>query len=74
MSIEPPHEDDSAVRSAPYTLEQTLSGVVKARDTVAIDTPACRATWRIDVARLEADEPPGLAGAIRLWLFSQKAL
>ena len=28
MSIEPPHEDDSAVRSAPYTLEQTLSGVV----------------------------------------------
>jgi hypothetical protein len=30
-----------------------LSGVVKARETVAIDTPAWRATWRIEVARLE---------------------
>lgn len=27
---------------------------------------------QIDVARLEADEPPGLAGAIRLWLFTKK--
>ena len=26
MSIEPPHEDDSAARCAPYTIEQTLSG------------------------------------------------
>jgi predicted DNA-binding ribbon-helix-helix protein len=25
---------------------------------------------RIDVERMEADEPPGLAGAIRLWLVS----
>lgn len=28
---------------------------------------------QIDVARMEADDPPGLAGALRLWLFSQKA-
>ena len=27
---------------------------------------------RIDAARLEAADPPGLAGAIRLWLFAEK--
>ena len=26
---------------------------------------------RIDAERLEANEPPGLAGAIRVWLFSE---
>lgn len=28
---------------------------------------------RIDVERMEAESPPGLAGAIRLWLTSQLA-
>lgn len=28
---------------------------------------------RIDVERMEAEEPPGLAGAIRLWLVSEMA-
>lgn len=40
----------------------------------ARDLPLNALIAQIDVARLEADEPPGLAGAIRLWLFSQKAL
>lgn len=28
---------------------------------------------RIDVERMEAEDPPGLAGAIRLWLVSEMA-
>jgi predicted DNA-binding ribbon-helix-helix protein len=28
---------------------------------------------RIDVERMEADEPPGLAGAVRLWLVDRLA-
>lgn len=39
----------------------------------ARDLPLNALIAQIDVARLEADEPPGLAGAIRLWLFAQKA-
>ena len=38
----------------------------------ARDLPLNALVARIDVARLDADTPPGLASAIRLWLFAQK--
>lgn len=38
----------------------------------ARDLPLNALVARIDVERLDADTPPGLASAIRLWLFAQK--
>lgn len=38
----------------------------------ARDLPLNALVARIDVARLEADAPPGLASAIRLWLFADR--
>ena len=36
-----------------------------------MDLPLNALVARIDVERLDADDPPGLAGAIRLWLFNR---
>ena len=42
------------------------------RDAAALEgVPVNALVARIDVERIAADNPPGLAGAIRLWLVSQ---
>ena len=40
-------------------------------EAVARELPLNALIARIDVARIEADEPPNLASAIRSWLFAR---
>lgn len=51
------------------SLEPVFWELLKAR-AAAENVPINALVARIDAERLEADNPPGLAGAIRVWLVS----
>lgn len=52
------------------SLEPVFWDMLKARAAME-GVPLNALVARIDAERLEADTPPGLAGAIRIWLVSQ---
>mgnify|MGYP003396950530 CR=1 FL=1 len=51
------------------SLEPVFWDMLKAR-AITEGIPINALVARIDAARLEAETPPGLAGAIRIWLVS----